>query len=144
MKGEGVDPSIGNGRPSEKSAGQLLKEVTEDLSTLVRKEVELAKQELGHSVSEKAKGIAAFAILATLGFFSLIFMLFSIRDALVTVMNGWVWLADILTAVILLLIGFLAFLFAKKKMAAPISAEKTKESLKADVEMVKTVGRRNP
>ena len=59
-------------------------------------------------------------------------------------MNGWVWLADILTAVILLLIGFLAFLFAKKKMASPISAEKTKESLKADVEMVKSVGRRTP
>ncbi len=144
MRREGVDPSTGNGHSPEKSAGQLLKEVTEDLSTLVRKEVELAKQELGHSVSEKAKGIAAFAILATLGFFSLIFMLLSIRDGLVTAMNGWVWLADILTAVILLLIGFLAFLFAKKKMAAPISAEKTKESLKADVEMVKTVGRRTP
>lgn len=139
-----MDPNMGNGHPSEKSAGQLLKEVTEDLSTLVRKEVELAKQELGHSVSEKVKGVAGFAILATLGLFALIFMLLSIRDGLVTAMNGWVWLADILTAVILLLIGFGAFLFAKKKMAAPISAEKTKQSLKADVEMAKTVGRRNP
>ena len=149
MRGDSVDPMTegphdGNGHRDEKSAGQLLKEVTEDLSTLVRKEVELAKQELGHSVGEKAKGLAAFAILTTLGLFALVFMLLSVRDGLATSMNGWVWLADILTAVILLLIGFGAFLFAKKKMATPISAEKTKESLKADARLAKSVGRRNP
>lgn len=149
MRGDSVDPMTegphhGNGHRDEKSAGQLLKEVAEDLSTLVRKEVELAKQELGHSVGEKVKGLAAFAILATLGLFALVFMLFSIRDGLATAMNGWVWLADIVTAVILLVIGFGAFLFAKKKMAAPISAEKTKESLKADARLAKSVGRRNP
>ncbi len=135
--------SSSNGHPSDKSAGQLFKEVTEDLSTLIRKEVELAKAELGHSVSEKVKGIAAFAVLATLAFFALIFMLLAIRDAFVTVLGGWTWLADILTAVVLLGIGFGAFLFAKKKMAAPVSAEKTKESLKADVEMAKSLGRRS-
>ncbi|MBA2725250.1 MAG: phage holin family protein, partial [Actinobacteria bacterium] len=32
------------GAGDEKSAGQLFKEVTEDISTLVHKEIELAKQ----------------------------------------------------------------------------------------------------
>jgi uncharacterized membrane protein YqjE len=135
-------PGTSNGRTSEKSAGQLLKEVTEDLSTLVRKEVELAKAELGHSVTEKMKGVAAFAILATLGFFALIFMLLAIRDTFVTLLDGWTWLADILTAVVLMLIGVGAFFFAKKKIATPVSAEKTKESLKADAAMVKSLGRK--
>ena len=45
----------GNGQ-SEKSAGQLMKEVTEDLSTLVRKEIELAKQEVGAAISTKVRG----------------------------------------------------------------------------------------
>mgnify|MGYP006202184271 CR=1 FL=1 len=136
-------PHSGNGHPSEKSAGQLLKEVTEDISTLIRKEVELAKAELGHSVSEKVKGIAAFAVLGTLAFFALIFMLLAIRDAFVTILGGWTWLSDILTAVVLLVFGFGAFLFAKKKMSAPVSAELTKESLKADVELAKSLGRRD-
>ena len=55
------DTYTGNGR-SGKSAGQLMKEVTEDLSTLIRKEIELAKQEVGESISTKVKGAAIFAI----------------------------------------------------------------------------------
>ena len=45
-----------NGRTEGRSAGQLMKEITEDISTLIRKEIELAKQELGTSVATKAKG----------------------------------------------------------------------------------------
>lgn len=143
MDPETQGPYSGNGSESGKSAGQLFKEVTEDISTLIRKEIELAKQELGSAVSAKVKGLAAIAVLGVLAFFALIFMMLSIRDALVTVMGGWTWLADILTAVILLVIGALAGLFAKKKLSTPISAEMTKQSLKEDVELAKTMGRRN-
>ena len=56
----------GNGLGGEKSAGTLMKEVTEDLSTLIRKEIELAMQELGESVSAKVKGLAITGIAAVL------------------------------------------------------------------------------
>jgi uncharacterized membrane protein YqjE len=135
-------PSTGNGYSSEKSAGQLIKEVTEDFSTLFRKEIELAKQEIGQSVGEKAKGAAIVAIAGVLGFFALIFMLLAIRDTFVTLFDGgWIWAADIATAFVLLIIGGLGVLVAKKKLTTPISADMTKQTIKDDVELVKTLGR---
>ena len=130
----------GNGVGSTKSAGQLMKEVTEDISTLFRKEIELAKQEIGQSVSEKVKGAAIIAVAAVLGFFALIFLLLAIRDGFATFL--WTWVADIATAVVLILIGIAGALFAKKKLTTPISADMTKQNIKEDVELVKTLGRR--
>jgi Putative Actinobacterial Holin-X, holin superfamily III len=129
----------GNGS-SGKSAGQLMKEVTEDLSTLMRKEIELAKQELGSSIATKATGAAIFAVVGVFAFFALIFLLFAIRDGLDTFL--WTWVADIATAFILLGLGVIAALIAKKKIATPVSAELTKQTIREDVEWAKTLGRR--
>ena len=124
---------------SSKSAGQLMKEISEDFSTLFRKEIELAKQELGQSIAEKAKGAAIIAIAGVLGFFALIFLLLAIRDGLDNLL--WRWLADIVTAVILLIIGAVAALLAKKKLTKPVSTELTKQTIKEDVEWAKTLGK---
>ena len=129
----------GNGYVSDKSAGQLMKEVTEDLSTLFRKEIELAKQEIGQSVAEKVKGAVIIAIAGTLGFFALIFMLLAIRDGFATFL--WTWLADLATAGVLLIIGALGALVAKNKLSKPIKADMTKQTIKDDVEMMKSLGR---
>jgi hypothetical protein len=114
-----------------------MKEVTEDLSTLMRKEIELAKQEIGQSVGEKVKGGVIVAIAAVMGFFALIFFLFAIRDAFDVVF--YTWLADILTGVVLLILGALAILVAKKKLKTPIKAELTKKTIKEDVEWAKNL-----
>lgn len=130
----------GDGYDNHKSAGTLMKEVTEDMSTLIRKEIELAKAELGESISAKVKGMVIIAIVATLGFFSLIFVLFAIRDLLALVLPTWA--ADFGTAAILIAIGVLGALVAKRKLSTPISAELTKLSVKEDVETLKSLGRR--
>lgn len=125
---------------SGRSAGQLMKEVTEDLSTLIRKEIELAKQEIGESVSAKVKGAAIIAIAGVLGFFALIFLLLAIRDGFDTFL--WTWVADIATAVVLLAIGAAAALAAKKKLTTPLNTELTKQTIKEDVQWAKTLGKR--
>jgi uncharacterized membrane protein YqjE len=124
---------------SHKSAGQLVKEVTEDLSTLVRKEIDLAKAELGKSVAAKAKGAAIIAIAGVLGLFALIFLLLAIRDGFDAFL--WTWLSDLITAAILLLIAGIAALVARKRLTTPINPELTKKTIKDDVEWAKTVGR---
>lgn len=129
------------GTNGQKSAGQLVKEVTEDMSTLVRKEIELAKKEVGDAISAKVKGAVTFLIVGVLAFFALIFVLLAIRDALDAFVPTWA--ADLITAAILLLVGVLAALFARKKLATPMSAELTKQNLKEDVDMVKSLGKRN-
>lgn len=130
----------GNGAGADKSAGQLMKEVTEDLSTLIRKEVELAKQEVGQSIATKVKGLVVIAIAAVIGFFALIFALLAIRDGFATFL--WTWAADLATTGVLLFLAAIAGLVAKKKLTAPVSAEMTKQSLKDDAEMVKSLGKR--
>jgi hypothetical protein len=125
---------------SRKSAGQLVKEVTEDLSTLIRKEIDLAKSELGASMAAKAKGAGIIAVAGVLGFFALIFLLLAVRDGFDAFL--WTWLSDLITAGILLLIGGVAALLAKRKLTTPINPELTKKTIKDDVEWAKTVGRR--
>ncbi|MEA2505683.1 MAG: hypothetical protein QOH48_301 [Actinomycetota bacterium] len=123
-----------------KTAGQLVKEVTEDLSTLIRKEIDLAKSELGASMAAKAKGAVIIAIAGVLGLFALIFLLLAVRDGFDTFL--WTWVADLVTAGILLLIGGVAALLAKRKLTTPIDPRLTKKTIKDDVEWAKTVGRR--
>src|SRR4051794_4872261 len=124
----------------QKTTGQLFKEVTEDLSTLVRKEIELAKIELSQSITAKVKGAAIFAIVGVFGLFILIFALLAIRDGLATVFA--VWIADLITMGALALVSLVAALIAKRMLATPISAELTKQTIKDDVEWAKTVAKR--
>jgi uncharacterized membrane protein YqjE len=128
------------GSNGKKSVGQLVKEISEDFSTLIRKEIDLAKQELGSSVAAKAQGIVIILIAATFAFFALIFLLLALRDGLATFL--WTWVADLATALILILIGTGAVLFARKKLATPIKADLTKQTVKEDIEWAKTLGKR--
>lgn len=124
-----------------KSAGQLVKEVTEDMSTLVRKEIQLAKREVGESVAAKVKGAAIFAVVGVLAFFALIFVLLAVRDGFDTFIPTWA--ADLATAGVLLLVGVIAGMIAKKKLATPVTADLTKQNLKEDAELVKSLGKRS-
>ncbi len=125
---------------SQKSVGQLVKEISEDISTLVHKEIELAKKELGGSVAEKAKGAVVIAIAAVMGLFALIYLTLAVRDAIDLALPAW--LADVLTAVVLLIIGGIAALIAKRKLTKPIKADMTKKTLKDDVDFAKNLRRR--
>ena len=128
------------GDPSKKSVGQLLKEISEDFSTLFRKEIDLAKAELGSSISAKVQGVVIVAIAGAFAFFALIFLLLALRDGLDTFL--WTWVADLATALILILVGVGAVVFARKKLATPIKADLTKQTVKEDIEWAKTLGKR--
>lgn len=133
------DGHTGGGRTT-KSAGQLMKEITEDLSALVRKEIELAKEEIGSSAKAKAKGAAIIAVAGVFALGALMFVLLSIRDGFDNFL--WTWVADLATAAVLLVIGGIAALVARKKLATPISADLTKKTVKEDIEWAKTIGKR--
>ena len=136
----GAFSSFVSSRRSNKSAGQLMKEVSEDFSTLFRKEIELAKLELTESISAKAKGAAIIAVAAVFGFFALIFLLLGLRDGLDTFL--WTWVADLITALILLLLGGIGALVARRLLGTPIKTDMTKKTIREDVEWAKTLGKR--
>ena len=57
----------------DRSLGNLISEVTQDLSTLMRQELELAKAELQQSASRAGKGVGMLGGAAVAGYFVLLF-----------------------------------------------------------------------
>ncbi|MDM7831608.1 phage holin family protein [Cellulomonas edaphi] len=80
------------------SVGQLLGEVTRDLSTLMRQEVALAKAELQESVKQGQKGVGMFAGAGIAGHMVLLFLSIALWWALGNV-TGWSWSAVIVAVV---------------------------------------------
>ncbi|MDD1475916.1 phage holin family protein [Arthrobacter sp. H16F315] len=72
------------------SLGELLGEVTRDMSTLMRQEVELAKVELKQSATRAGKGGGMLAGAGVAGHFVLLFLSLALWWALGTVLGlGW-------------------------------------------------------
>jgi hypothetical protein len=61
------------GPAGDRSLGDLIGEVTEDLSTLMRQELELAKAELQQSATRAGKGAGMLGGAAVAGYFVLLF-----------------------------------------------------------------------
>jgi hypothetical protein len=97
-----------------------LTEVSEQLTVLVREEIELAKAEVTVKVTSIARGAVAVAVGAVFGVFALIFVLgtiaWAINDA-----TGDLWLGFAVVSVVLVALTVIAFLFAwrKLKVGAP-------------------------
>lgn len=95
--------------PAGGSVGELVREASEHLSTLVRGEIELAKLELASSVRRLGWGSAFFGAAVTLLFFSLIFPFIALAEGLVAVGLPR-WGAYLVTwAVLLVLAGTATF-----------------------------------
>jgi len=135
--------AIGNGAPppgsAEKSLGEIVNEVTDKASLLVREEIELAKAEVTEKVTRLGKG-AGFA---AVGGIFLVFMLIYFLEALSWFWNDLfnfnaAWPGFLITTGILLVFGLIAIVVAVrffKKGAPPTpqlaieEAKKTREVL---------------
>lgn len=83
-------PSAAHAKADNTSLGDLLGEVTRDLSTLMRQEVELAKAELKESASKAGRGGGMLAGAGVAGHFVLLFLSIALWVALGGLMGlGW-------------------------------------------------------
>ena len=83
-------PTAAHAKAETNSLGDLLGDVTRDLSTLMRQEVELAKVELKQSASRAGKGTGMLAGAGVAGHFVLLFLSLALWWALGTVIGlGW-------------------------------------------------------
>ncbi|WP_459792009.1 phage holin family protein [Arthrobacter sp. AD-310] len=93
-----MPPSEAHQKADNASLGELLGDVTRDLSTLMRQEVELAKAELKQSATRAGKGSGMLAGAGVAGHFVLIFLSLALMFALGALMPlGW---AAVIVAVI--------------------------------------------
>lgn len=88
----------------ERSVGKLIADATEDLSTLVRGEIELAKIEVKQTVVQAVAGSVMFIVAGTFAFLALIMLLIALAYGLIA-MGLWTWVAFLVVALILLVTG---------------------------------------
>lgn len=131
----------GNGSASathDRSVGELVQLLTTQVSTLARKEVELAKLELaekGKVIGIGGGMIGAAGLVAVLGLGALTATLILLLTELID--EAWV-AALIVTVVYLATAGVLALLGRSRiQEAGPLVPEQATESVKEDVEWVK-------
>jgi membrane protein implicated in regulation of membrane protease activity len=123
-------------RTEDRSLSELLSDVTTEVATLFRKEVELAKAETTEQVSRAAKAGGMLGAAAVIGFLDLILFSFAAAWALSEVVPEGVAFA-IVAVVFAIVAGALAM--AGKKRLAQVNPmpNQTVQTLKADVQVAK-------
>lgn len=122
-------------RAATTSLGDLLGEVSGDISTLFRQEVELAKAELTQSAKKAGKGAGMFGGAGLTGLFALLFLSLAAMWGLGhLVSEGW---ASLIIAVVYAVVALVLFLRGRKEVREIAGAPRTAESLKKIPDTVK-------
>jgi len=108
-------PMTAEGRPDVDgtSVGQLISEVTTDLSTLMRQELALAKAEVTAEAKKAGQGAGLFGAAGFAGYMVLLFLSFALLYVLNNALdNGW---AALIVALLWAVIGAVAFVLGRKR-----------------------------
>ena len=129
-----ADPHGGNSAGSEGSAAELLKQLSDQTTTLVRHELELAKVELTAKGREAGIGAGMFGAAGIVGLYALGALTAAVILALSLAVTGW--LAALIVAVAYGVIAGGLALTGKARVSRgmPPTPEQTVETVKEDVE----------
>jgi hypothetical protein len=121
----------------ERPLGELLKQLSEETTRLVRQEIELAKAELTQKGKQAGMGAGLFGAAGAIGLLALAALTTCFILALDAVMPAW--LAALIVAVVYGVIAAVLAMrgSAKVRQAVPPVPEQTIETVKEDVQWVK-------
>ncbi|GLB68773.1 phage holin family protein [Arthrobacter mangrovi] len=139
-------PEAGNPPPTEaevkaetSSLGDLLSDVSRDMSVLMRQELELAKAEAKESATRAGKGAGMLTGAGIAGHFVLLFLSIALWWGLGLALDegsGYVWSA-IIVAVIWAIIAAILAAAGKKQLKSVQGIPRTQESVKKIPETLK-------
>ncbi|SDK94697.1 phage holin family protein [Arthrobacter sp. ok362] len=122
-----IPPTPAQAKADASSLGDLLGEVTRDMSTLMRQEVELAKVELKQSATRAGKGTGLLAGAGVAGHFVLLFLSLALWWALGYVIGlGW---SAVVVAVIWAIVAAILAAMGRKELNAIKGMPRTAETL---------------
>jgi uncharacterized membrane protein YqjE len=131
------DPATQPKRP-ESSLGELLSEVSSDVTTLFRKEIELAKLEAKEEAKRVGTGAGMFGAAGVAGLLALMLLSFSAAWLLDQAMNTA--LAFLIVALVWVVVAAALAMAGKKQMklaARPLPT--TTQTIKEDVQWARTL-----
>jgi len=121
------EPDVG-----ETSVGELVSQVTSDLSQLMRQEIELAKAEAKEEARKAGKAGGMFGGAGFAGYMVALFATVAIMAGLAAVIP-WGW-AALAVAVLWAIVGFVLYQRGRAEMKRVQGMPRTKDSLKEDAE----------
>ena len=121
----------------ERSLGDLFSDLSRETTTLVRKEVQLAKAELTQSATEAARGIGMLVAGGAVAYAGLLFLLLAIVFGLIEA--GWdAWVSALAVGLVVVVIGAVLVMRARESLKpANLAPRRTVETLKEDQEWAK-------
>ena len=120
---------------NERSTPELLRAIATDTGELVRKEVQLAKQEIVETIPTMIRAVAGIVVAGALGLVALIMLALAVRDALVRHMAAWA--ADLIATGILMIFAGIGAMQVKGLGQVAHAPEETKRTIKEDVAWAK-------
>lgn len=130
-----TDPTPSEVKAASTSLGDLLGEVTRDISTLMRQEVALAKAELKASATKSAKGAGLLGGAGYGALMAVFFLSLALWWALSTLMGGG-W-AGVVVAAIWAVIALILFVVGRGQLKTVEGVPQTVETLKEIPETLK-------
>jgi hypothetical protein len=126
---QGPDEAASRADVSNSSVGELLGEVTRDLSTLMRQEMELAKAEIKQEITKTGKGAGLLGGAGFAGYMVLLFLSIALWWALANVMNeAW---AALIVALLWAVVGAVLYARGRAQLrAVHPKPEQTVETLR--------------
>jgi hypothetical protein len=137
-----TDPTTGPTDPGESaSLGELLGEVSRDLSTLFRQEVELAKAELRESATRAGRGAGLMGGAGVAGHLAVVFLSLTIWVALGYLIGlGW---SGVIVTVIWAIVALILLSAGRKQLKTVRGMPDTADSLKKIPDTIKEAGTKN-
>ena len=121
----------------ERSLGTIIKDLTADLSNLVRSEIALLKLEIKEAVAKLGTGGAMLGAAIFLGLFGLAFLFVTITLGLVA-LGVPAWVSSLIVTVVLLAAAAVLALMGKKKLqGVNFVPTDSIDHIKADVDALK-------
>jgi uncharacterized membrane protein YqjE len=125
----------------DRPAGELLRELSDQTTTLVKQEIELAKAELSAKGKRAGAGAGMFGGAGLFGFFAFAALTTAIVAALDTAMP--LWAAALIVMAVYAAVAAVLAMNGKKQIdkATPVAPEQAVESVKEDAQWAKTRAR---
>ncbi len=136
--------AVANERKDERSIGQLLKELTQESSTLLKQEVNLAKTEMSEKASRVGVNLGSVAVGGSVALLGAIALVLAAVYGLGAILNNFLspetasWLAPLIVGAILAVVGYSMIKKALETLKREsLTPEKTTQSLQENKEWLK-------
>lgn len=122
----------------DRSITTLFSDLTQETSTLLRKEVELAKAEISEKVSQTQSGLVSLAVGGAIAYAGLLVLLAAAVIGLADLLDGNTGLSALIIGIVMAIIGYVMLLRGRRNLKAEnLTLPRTTHSLRRGTELAK-------